>query len=249
MGKLSSFIKLEGTLNDLTFYKSQGDYLVRTKGSIPKKRILTDPAFARTRENFSEFGSNAKSGKLLRDSVGILLNRAKDPKLSGRMLQLLNQIKDLDSTSKRGKRKVAIGLGTAEGKALLKGFDFNSRAHLGTVLHAPYTLDTATGVVTITDFVSAQQLLFPEGATHVNLRSGMVKLDFDSGVFANSYSPDNILALDDTAATVVLTPAAVPAGSGFQLYLLLIEFYQEVNGTQYPLRSGNFNVLNLIHII
>lgn len=249
MGKLSSFIKLEGTLNDLTFYKAQGDYLVRTKGGVPKKRILTDPAFARTRENFSEFSSNAKSGKLIRDSIGILLNRAKDSKLSSRMLQLLNQIKDLDSNSKRGKRKVSIGLNTAEGKTLLKGFDFNSKAHLASVLYATYTLDTATGVVSIPDFVSAQQLLYPEGATHVNLRCGMVQLNFENGQFENSYSPDNIIALDDIATTITLTPASVPTGSGFQLYLLLIEFYQEVNGTQYPLRSGNYNVLNLIDVI
>ncbi|MGM8362751.1 hypothetical protein ACSV4D_12635 [Flavobacterium sp. ARAG 55.4] len=249
MGKLNSFIKLEGTLNDLTFYKSQGNYLVRTKGGVPKKRIMSDPAFARTRENFSEFSTNAKSGKLIRDSIGILLNRAKDSKLSSRMLQLLNQIKDLDSSSKRGKRKVSIGLNTAAGKALLKGFDFNGRASLANVLHAPYTLDSTTGVITIADLVTAQQLLYPEGATHVNLRCGMVKLDFDSGIFANSYSTDTILPLDDTAASVVLTPTVVPGGSGFQLNLLLIEFYQEVNGIQYPLRSGNYNVLNLIDII
>ena len=249
MGKLSSFIKLEGTLNDLTFYKSQGDYLVRTKGGIPKKRIMTDPAFARTRENFSEFSSNAKSGKLIRESIGILLNRAKDSKLNSRMLQLMNQIKDLDSSSKRGKRQVAIGLNTAEGKAILKGFDFNIKAKLSTVLHAAYTLDTATGVITLTNFVSVQQLLFPEGATHVSLRSGIVKVDFTTDTFENSYSPESILALDDTAATVVLTPASVPSGSGFQLNLLLIEFYQEVNGTYYPLRSGNYNVLNLVDII
>lgn len=249
MGKLSSFIKLEGTLDGLTFYKAQGGYMVRTKGGVTKKRIMSDPAFARTRENISEFSLNAKSGKLIRDSIGILLNRAKDPKLSSRMLQLMNEIKDFDSTSKRGKRKVAIGLNTPEGKALLKGFDFNGKASLATVLHAPYTLDTATGVITIADFVAEQQLLFPEGATHVHLRSGMVHLDFETGLFENSYSPERIIPLDNTVATVVLTPTSIPGGSGFQLYLLLIEFYQEVNGTQYPLHSGNYNVLNLVDII
>ena len=247
MGKLSSFIKLEGTLNDLTFYKSQGDYLVRTKGGIPKKRIMKDPAFARTRENLSEFGSNAKSGKLIRDAVGIMLNRAKDSKLSSRMLQLMNSIKDYDSTSARGKRIVAKGLETAEGKALLKGFDFNGKARLAAVLHASYTLDSATG--TIADFVSSQQLLFPEGATAVSLRSGMAKLDFETGVYDNSYSPETIISLSNIASTVTLTPASVPTGSGFEFYFLLIEFYQEVNGIQYPLHSGNYNVLNLVDVI
>lgn len=249
MGRLSSFIKLEGTLDGLTFYKSQGGYLVRTKGGVNKKRIMTDPAFARTRENLVEFGSNAKSGKLIRDSVGILLNRAKDSKLSSRMLQLMNKIKDLDSTSKRGKRKVAKGLNSPEGKALLKGFDFNRKASLAAVLHAPYVLNTATGSITIANFVADQQLLFPEGATHVSLRSGIAKLDFETGIYENSYSPDNIIPLDNTATTIELTPASVPTGSGFQFYLLLIEFNQEVNGVQYPLRSGSYNVLNLVDVV
>lgn len=249
MGKLSSFIKLEGTLDGLTFYKSQNGYLVRTKGGVTKRRIMTDPAYARTRENISEFGLNAKSGKLIRDSVGILLNRAKDPKLSSRMLQLMNTIKNLDSTSKRGKRTVPNGLDTPTGKELLKGFDFNSKARLASVLHAVYTLDTATGVVTIADFVSQEQLLYPEGATHVSLRTAMVSLDFETGLFNNGYSPETIIALDTTPATVVLTPTVVPPTSSFQFHLLLIEFYQEVNGIQYPLRSGSFNVLNMIDVV
>ncbi|MEN9910283.1 MAG: hypothetical protein RLZZ540_3442 [Bacteroidota bacterium] len=249
MGKLSSFIKLEGTLDGLTFYKAQGGYMVRTKGGVSKKRIMKDPAFARTRENLSEFGSNAKSGKLIRDSVGILLNRAKDSKLSSRMLQLMNKIKDLDSTSPRGKRIVANGLNTPEGKALLKGFDFNDKASLAAVLHAPYTLNTTTGAITIANFVSAQQLLFPEGATHVSLRSGISKLDFGTGLYENSYSPETIIDLNNMATTVELTPASVPTGSGFEFYLLLIEFYQEVNGVQYPLRSSSYNVLNLVDVV
>lgn len=249
MGKLSSFITLEGTLNGLTFYKSQGANLVRTKGGVSKRRIMTDPAYARTRENLSEFGTNAKSGKLIRDAVGILLNRAKDPKLSSRMLQLMNKIKDCDNSSRRGKRTVANGLSTVEGKTFLKGFDFNVKASLASVLHAPYTLDTATGVVTIADFIAEQQLHFPEGATHVGMRSGVALLDFVTGLYENSYSPESIIALDNTAINVSLTPSNLPTGSGFQFHLLLIEFYQEVNGIQYPLRSGNYNALNLIDVV
>ena len=66
MGKLKSFIKLEGTLDGLTFYKSQDGYMVRTKGGVSKNRIMKDPAFKRTRENLSEFALNAKSGKFMK---------------------------------------------------------------------------------------------------------------------------------------------------------------------------------------
>ncbi|WP_158727937.1 MULTISPECIES: hypothetical protein [unclassified Flavobacterium] len=132
---------MKGTLDGLTFYKSKDGHLVRTKGGVNKKRIMTDPAFARTRENLSEFGQNAKAGKLIRDAVGLMLNNAKDSKLSSRMLQLLNSIKNLDTTSERGKRNVQVGLNSMEGKQLLKGFDFNIQAPMASVLHASYTLD------------------------------------------------------------------------------------------------------------
>ena len=59
MGKLAGIIKLEGTLDGLTFYKSADGYLVRTKGGVSKTKIMNDPSFARTRENLCEFGANA----------------------------------------------------------------------------------------------------------------------------------------------------------------------------------------------
>lgn len=249
MGRLTGFIKLEGTLDGLTFYKSQDGYMVRTKGGVSKSRIMTDPAYARTRENLREFGLNAKSGKLIRDSVGVLLNRAKDPKLSSRMLQLMNAIKNLDSTSVRGQRTVQRGMETAEGKQLLKGFDFNAKATLASVLHATYTVDTATGAIAITDFISQEQLSAPSSATHVSFRSAFINLDLATGTFDKSYSPITNTVIDQNLTTVTLLPEQVPAGSGLQLYLLLVEFFQEVNGVQYPLQSGNYNVLNLVEIV
>ena len=43
--------------------------MARLKGGIDKKRIATDPAFQRTRENGAEFGRAGKGGKLLRSSL------------------------------------------------------------------------------------------------------------------------------------------------------------------------------------
>ena len=249
MGKLAGIIKLEGTLDGLTFYKSQDGYMVRTKGGVSKSRIMNDPAYARTRENLSEFGQNAKAGKLIRDSVGIMLNKAKDPKLSSRMLQLMNTIKNFDSSSVRGKRTVQQGLGTTEGKQMLKGFDFNVRASLASVLHASYTLDTDTGTIELDNFITEEQLSKPNSATHVSLRSAFINLDLETGLFDKSYSPISNLVIDQNPTAVTLIPLQVPAGSGLQFYLLLIEFFQEVNGVQYSLKSGNFNALNLIEII
>ncbi|MFO7672658.1 MAG: hypothetical protein R6V74_03010 [Lutibacter sp.] len=249
MGKLKSFIKLEGTLDGLTFYKSQDGYLVRTKGGISKSRMLKDPAFKRTRENFQQFGLNAKAGTLLRDAVGPMLSKAKDSKLSSRMLKLMNEIKNFDSTSVRGQRSVYLGLETAAGKQLLKGFDFNARAHLQSVLNANFFVDTTTGVLVIPDFISQEQLSATENATHVSFRTAFVNLNFNTRLFNSSYSQEVILPIDLSASTITLTPDGVPAGDGIQFHLLLIEFYQEINGVQYPLLNGAHNVLNLVALI
>lgn len=249
MGKLKSFVKLEGTLDGLTFYKSQDGYMVRTKGGISKSRMLKDPAFKRTRENFRQFGKNAKAGALLRESVGSMLAKAKDPKLASRMLKLMNEIINYDSTSVRGQRSVYLGLETAEGKQLLKGLDFNGRAHLQSVLNANFSVDTSTGVLVIPDFIAQEQLGATESATHVSFRTGFVNLNFNTGLYNTSYSPVVMLPIDLSVSTVTLTPDQVPAGDGIQMHLLLIEFYQEMNGVHYPLLNGAHNVLNLVELV
>ena len=248
MGKLTGIIKFEGTFDGLTFYKSQDGYLVKTKSGVSKNRIMNDPAFVRTRENLSEFSLNARSGKALRQSISPLLNRAKDSKLSSRMQKLMNTIKNYDTTSVRGERSVRLGLVSTEGKLLLKGFDFNGHAPLTSVLHALYSLDVVTGVITIPDLSPQEQLGLPEGATHVSFGTAYVNLDFETGVFDSRYSSPTILPVDNTISTIILTPQAIPTGTGTRLFLLLIEFFQEVNGVQYSLRNGMFNVLNVVEV-
>ena len=49
MAKYSSLFKVEGTLGEVNFYKSEDGYRMRTKGGVSKQRIERDPAFARTR--------------------------------------------------------------------------------------------------------------------------------------------------------------------------------------------------------
>lgn len=133
MAKASGVIKIEGTVEDLTFYKKDGKNFVRRKGGVPRERIANDPNFVRTRENNNEFSHSGSSGKILKLAVGSLVFKAKDSKLSSRLLQLMSKIKNLDAVSTRGNRQVAIGLATVEGKQLLKGFDFNNNAPLKSV--------------------------------------------------------------------------------------------------------------------
>lgn len=249
MGKLTGIIKLKGTFDGLTFYKTADGYLVKTKSGVSKNRIMNDPAFVRTRENLSEFSLSVKAGKAIRQSISPLLHRAKDSKLSSRMLQLMNTIKNFDGTSVRGERLVRLGLDSVEGKMLLKGFDFNLHAPLSSVLHAPYSVEVVTGVLSIPDLSPQEQLGIPEGATHVSFSTAYVDLNFETGVFDSRYSPAVILPLDNTLSTILLTPEAVPTGTGTRFLSLLVAFFQEVNGVQYSLRNGMFNALNVVEVV
>lgn len=249
MAKLNGILKIEGTIEDLTFYKKDGKTLVRKKGGIAKERIMNDPNFVRTRENGSEFAHSANSGKILRTAVGSLVFKAKDNKLSSRLLQVMSKLKNLDTDSARGKRKVANGILTDEGKQLLTGFDFNSKAALKSVLFAPYQLDTSTGVVEIPEIIPAEQLQFPQGATHFSVQCGFLNLDFETEISEISYSNIENLPIDLTPASVVLTPSSVPGGDGVQFFLLMLSFYQKVNEVQYSLKNEDYNVLNIISIV
>ena len=249
MAKLKSFIKLQGTLDGLTFYKSKDGYLIRTKGGVSKSRILKDPNFKRTRENMHQFGLNATAGKLLRTCVGPILMKAKDSKLSSRMLKLMNEIKRFDTVSVRGEQLVGLGLTSSEGKQLLTNFNFNIDAPLFQVLNTPFTIDTTSGAVSISNFIPEEHLKIPSGATHVEFQSVLVNVNFDTQLFNYSYSSAYKLPIDLTETSFELAPSIIQSTDGIQLNLLLVAFYQKVNTQYYSLYDGIYNSLAVVAVV
>jgi hypothetical protein len=249
MARQSGIFKIEGTLDNVTFYRDGDSFRVRRKGGVSRQRVLNDPAFRRTRENIKEFANVSRCNALLRHSTAVLIRKAYDGKLLRRLMHVMNKVKNEDAVSVRGERSVYGGIGTVAGKSFLKGFDFNSRSHFRTVLQAPYVFDVATGKVTIVDLVPQEMLVYPINATHVTFMTAFLKLDFDTGATAISYSPEVNLPLDLTVSSPEIEPAGVPVGGGIQFFQFLIEFTQEVNGIQYPLNDGKFNVLYIMDVV
>lgn len=249
MAKANGIIKIEGTVEDLTFYKKDGKNYVRKKGGVPKERIANDPNFVRTRENNMEFGHSGTSGKVLRRALGSMVFKAKDGRLASRLLSTLSKVKNMDVVSARGMRRVSVGMTTPDGKQALRGFDFNANAALNGVLFAPYVLNTTTGVVTMTGFIPAEQVQFPQGATHVSFQSAVMALDFETEDSEVAYSPIVNRVLNLTPTNITLTPTSVPTGTGQQFFLLMVSFYQEINGVQYSLKNEEYNVLNILEVV
>jgi len=249
MAKLKSLIKIEGTLDGMTFYKGKEGYLVRTKGGVSKNRIQNDPAFIRTRENGTEFGQSATSGKLLRQALTPLLVDVKDGTLMARIMKTMTLVKNVDTTSIRGSRNVSNGLSTAEGKGFLKEFDFNSQAKLKAVLLADYQLNTTTGEITIPNFIPLLQMNAPGGATHVSFSSGILHLDMTTGEKELQSSTLVNLPINGDPVDVTLQPSSVPSGSGQVFYLFKLSFFQEINAIQYPLNNGSYNMLHIMDVL
>lgn len=249
MAKFDGIFDIQGTLKGMTFYKSKdGSTLIRTKGGVSKQRIMNDPNFARTRENGLEFAHNSKMGQLLRRSIRSLLQIAKDSRVSSRLTGQISKVKNLDGISARGERKFWIGLGDPNGKTLLQGFDFNLNAKFGSIFGAQYVFDPATSTLSATDFVSANDVAVPEGCTHFSIRVAASRIDFEASSFDTEISDVFNFALSMTPEALSIAPEAVPVGDGFLFHFVLIEFFQERNGMQYPLKNNAFNCLNLLQI-
>jgi len=248
MAKLSSLFKFEGTVNDVTVLKKSG-VIRRRGGGLSKERIATDPALSRVRENNKEFGMLVKASGLVRETFADLKLTIRLQSVHARLSALFTTIKNMDTTSDRGYRQVAIGIASPEGKSVLDGFAFNQNATIKTTLMRPYDLDTTTGKVMITGLTPVLHTLGGVGANTVSFQAYWAKIDFATAKSTVSISNQVKLNINSTSSDVELNHAAPPDGSGISVFVLSIAFLQNVNGKDYPLQNGAFNAADIIAVI
>jgi len=248
MAEQKGILPVKGTIGNLTFYKSKDGYLLREKGGIDAKRIASDPAFQRTRENGAEFGKAGKAGKLLRNAVRAFSKNASDGRMVSRLTGKMMEVIKTDTTNPRGLRKPIDGE-----IELLQDFEFNINGKLATTLFAPFTaeIDRVTGdlSVTIPPFIPLNMLAVPAGTTHFQINSAGAEIDFEGNRYTVATQNTVGLPWDNVATNEITLSNVITANSALPLFLLLgIEFLQEVNGSMYPLKNGAFNALSLVKV-
>lgn len=248
MARQKGILKLEGTIGDITFYKSKDGFLARGKGGVEGSRIANDPNFQRTRENGSEFGAAGKAGKVLRTALRALLQNTSDSRMVSRLTTQMLKVIKADTTSERGQRNVIDG--EAE---LLEGFEFNIGGKLGTTLFAPFTgsIDRAAGsmAINIPSFVPLNMVAAPNGSTHFKIISAGAAIDFENEKFEAENQETALIAWDSNATAAIALTSNVAANNTHPMFLVLgIEFYQDVNGYKYPLKNGAYNALSLVKV-
>ena len=248
MARQKSIIKLEGTIGDITFLKTRDGYLAKEKTHISADRIANDPAFERTRENNAEFGRAGKASKTLRTAFRTQLQKVSDSRMVSRLTKEMMRVIQADATNTRGRRNVIDGEA-----AFLEGFDFNVNGKLSTTLYAPYTttLDRVTGdaQVSVPAFTPATSVAAPSGTTHFRVITAAGAVDFESNSFEVDATESAVLPWDNTATDPLTLDLTLPAASTHPLFLIVgIEFLQQVNGTQYPLKNGAFNSMGIVKV-
>jgi hypothetical protein len=92
-------------------------------------------------------------------------------------------------------------------------------------------------------------IVAPGGTTHFKQVSAGVEVNFEGEVFTSDVKESAIQPWDGSTLAAVNLMHSVPASSTHPLFLLLgLQFFQEVNGTQYSLKNGAFNALSIIKV-
>lgn len=229
MAKQIGVLQLEGTIGNVTFYKSGNGYYARHKTT---STVVTS---ARTRENISEFARAAKGGKLIRKAFATIIKDVKDSLLTQRLTQALNVVVKTDTLSPRGMRNIPDGDITQ-----LQGFELNSDMALSSALQAPYTasINRTTGImnVDIPPFVPGKLITIPEGATHYRFTAAGAMVNFVNGDHLTAMKASEVLPLANQESAPLALEVQLPAASEGALILALgLSFYQEVNGSHYAI--------------
>ena len=246
MAKQDGVVKMEGTIGDLSFFKRKGEYHVRKKGGVSGDRIRTDPAFQRTRENQQEFARAMSGGKLVRTALKPLMGRNKFYRMNTRLTRLLVKVLHTDMVSDRGMRLVSNG-----DISLLNGFELNQQAVLENVFtpKCTVTVDRVAGTlgVSFPAFVPNKAVKQPEDATHLQLTLAGVEIDFDTEEYQTRLEQSaNVPLTNDEMPALDLMVTLTENSDKPWLGIVAVEFYQEVNGKFYDLKSSEFNAMKVV---
>jgi hypothetical protein len=247
MAKQSGILPIEGTIGNITFFKTKDGYRVREKSGLDPSRIFNDPQFKRVRENMQEFGRAGKTGKILRTVLRDILTGSTDGRMISRLLKKMMEVIKADSTSRRGQRNVIDGEA-----ALLQGFEFNVHGKLDVAFPVTCTVafDRVTGAATLdVPAFSASEILFVPEATHYRVRVGTALVNFEEGTGQLEQAASDYLPVDSELTEALHLTMQLPAATTHPVFQVInIEFWQDTGSNKYPLKNGVHNTCTIVRV-
>lgn len=259
MARQTGLVRYSGSMGGIRHFKIkglEGDF-AGLNGGPTAEQILTDPVFARTRENMAEFGACASAARTIRIGLSQLMQHMSDSRLAGRLTALMKEVQYGDTTSPRGQRSILISNAVGTNISL----NYNKDVALSGIFNAPYTLSNVparnSATFTVPIFTPANRINAPAGATHFRLINAInVVSDWVYDPGSGDYGPtDPALSelsdvqystyLDLSVTTPIITittnlPGAPTMTASVAVFNNIgIEFYQQVGSNYYLFNSGN----------
>lgn len=242
MGVLKGIIQFTGSFDGLSFYETrQGPIMVRTTGGFDGVAIRTKPNYQRTRENALEFKQVVAVGKLLRLALPTYLHPMRIPYGHNKVVQLFHRVQRFDTLHVRGARTVAQGLQSNEGKALLDGFEFDSRHSAAQYFPVDYSFLPEVGALVLNAFDSST-IPFLEGSDKAKMRFGLLRMDFEQLEYQLSEELEITFGRNESIPPTTLS-TILPMGTGVLLGFMSISFYHEVSGQLYSFQERGLRLL------
>ena len=248
MARQTGILGIQGTVGGLVFNRNER---ISQKPQGNKAAFAAAPSRARTRENASEFGTAASAGKLIRTALRTLISTASDARMVSRLTQKTRAIVRMDETNDRGARMM-----DKDNALELVGFDFNASASLGQVFFGAYTAAAAAAGADLTiglpSLNGLTDVVAPQGATHFELLLGSAAINFETGTIAQGVVavPLGSLPLNGPVLvnqSIKASLPAAPTADDVVIGVLGVNFYQLLNGKQYPLHNNASNPLAIVY--
>ncbi len=230
MARQTGPLKHSGTIGGINYYIMDGVGYARVAGGgFTKEAIKKSPRMGRIRDNNTEFGNASAVKKMFKDSLRLFYGSQKDVKLHREMTSAFYQIRDFDFTSPRGQRSFAVGIQHPAGKKLFMSMEFAAQP----LSSRKFVYDSTSLCYTAT--IDPTDLAYRNGATHVELRLGVVVMDFDERKARLFASAPLRIAKKDAVTDLSLTPLDTPIGNGLRIAVLFHRYLKLDNGEFYPL--------------
>lgn len=242
-------IQFQGSVDNITYFKTKNGHIVRGKRTVDPNRIATDPRFARTRENNEEFAMAAKAASLFRYGLVDLMLGASDSRIVARVNKLMHDVKKMDQASVRGKRTISEALKFPGAKQKFVDFNFNELAPLKTILKRSMTVDTSTGAIYLENFNPTRHLNYPPGSSHVRFTCGVISLNFTTSKHEIRLSNEENVAIENVSSNLMIAPSELPPPGDVTLLLLRLECLQLMGNVYYPIQSEYGNPLAIVEVI
>jgi len=174
MAILTGALMYNGSFKSIRNYRKLHDpkTYAGEKGGANRDLIMNNAAFARTRENMSEFGGCGAAVKAIRLGFLNLLPEQVDGCFTGRLMRGVKKINLYDSEGERGKRSIIF----SSGRVLLRNIVFNVRVNMSEMMQGCFScshpLSRLSGTLSVSD-LKIRSIYIPLGATHFRIQNHM----------------------------------------------------------------------------